>query len=195
MPRPSQLVSLPHVRQAAHDIGLTLLSFMLYWTAYQGHELIQPYVAYAQGVDLLFLPAGIKLVMIMVAGWRGALGCGLALLSVAPHFWPEQDLALLMLYAMLSVGITWLVVELMLHHRGMEPTLQGLRFWDIVLIDAFNTMLHGVTINLFFWACGLRSAELLWSATLGMALGDFLGTGAALLLVLLAAQVLVPSRR
>jgi hypothetical protein len=195
MSRPSYLVCFTHVRQAVHDVGLTLLSFVLYWSAYQGHELLMPYVSYAQGVDLLFLPAGIKLVMIMVAGWRGALGCGLALLTVAPRFWPEQDLAVLALYSALSVGVTYLVIEWLLRRRGLPQTLQGLSFWDIVVVDAFNTVLHGITVNLYFWLCGLRSADQLWSATLAMALGDFLGTGVALLLVLLAAQVLVPSRR
>ena len=194
MPRTSSLSCNPHIKQTFNDVGLTLLSFLLYWTAYQGHELILPYVAYAQGVELLFLPAGIKLVMIMVAGWRGALGCGLALLTVAPSFWPDQELAVLVLYAALSVGVTFLVAGLLLRHRGMGSTLQGLSFWDIVLIDAFNTVLHGITINLYFWAFGLRSSDELWSTTLAMALGDFLGTGAALLLVLLAAQVLVPKR-
>jgi len=190
MPRSSNPALTQPLEKTGHDVGLVLLSFLLYWTAYQGHALIHPYVSYAQGVDLMFLPAGIKLVMIMVAGWRGALGCGLALLSVAPDFWPEQELAVLSLYSALSVGVTWLVAHLMLNRRGLGPTLEGLRFWDIVLLDAVNTVLHGIAVNLYFWAFGMRSSESLWSSSLAMALGDFLGTGIVMLLVLLAAQLI-----
>jgi hypothetical protein len=195
MPRTSSLSCNPHTKQAFNDVGLTLLSFLLYWTAYQGHELLLPYVAYAQGVALLFLPAGIKLVMIMVAGWRGALGCGLALSWIATSIWPELDGALLMAYAALSVGVTWAVVSAMLRQKALGPSLEGLSFWDIVQIDAVNTVLHGIVISGFFWALGLRSGEELWPAALAMALGDFLGSGAIMLLVLLASRWLIPATR
>ncbi|MEY5100780.1 MAG: hypothetical protein RJA36_3499 [Pseudomonadota bacterium] len=195
MPCPFCLPSLPLLKQAGHDFGLILLSFLLYWTAYQWHELIVPYVAYAQGVDLLFVPAGVKLVMILVAGWRGALGCGLALLAVAPDFWPDQTLPVLTGYVALSIGVTWLVLDLLLSRRRLGPALEGLRFWDIVRIDALNTLLHGIVVNLYFWTQGLRSADMLWSATLAMALGDFLGTGVVMLVVLLVAQLLLPEQR
>ena len=56
----------------APHLGLIALSFALSRLTFELHELLTPYVAYTQGVDLLFLPAGVKLVLIMVAGWRGA---------------------------------------------------------------------------------------------------------------------------
>ena len=179
----------------AQDLGLVLLGFVLYWMAYQCHELLLPYVAYRQGVELLFLPAGVKLVMVMVAGWRGALGCGLALFSLATLFWPELEPASLAAYAALSVGMTWAVVGLMLRHKALGHTLEGLSFWDIVQIDALNSLLHGIAVNSLFWSLGLRSSEALAPTALAMALGDFLGSGVILLLVLLVARVLVPQGR
>ncbi len=172
-----------------------LLGFVLYWLAYECHELLLPHLTYAQGVELLFLPAGIKLVMVMVAGWRGALGCGLALFSLSTRFWPELDTAWLAAYAALSVGVTWIVVSLMLRHKALGEALEGLSFWDIVQIDAVNTLLHGMAVNGFFWSLGLRNSEALWSTTLAMALGDFLGSGVVMLLVLLVARFVVPVAR
>lgn len=193
---PDSGLSSPARSQAtAQDLGLVLLGFVLYWLAYQCHELLLPYVAYRQGVELLFLPAGVKLVMVMVTGWRGALGCGLALFSLATRFWPELDPVWLSAYAALSVGVTWAVVELMLSRKALEPTLEGLSFWDIVQIDALNSLLHGIAVNSLFWSLGLRSSETLASTALAMALGDFLGSGVILLLVLLLARVIVPQGR
>ena len=179
----------------AQDLGLIALGFTLYWLAYEFHELLLPYVSYAQGVELLFLPAGIKLVMVMVASWRGALGCGLALFSLSARFWPGLELHWQLGYAALSVGMTWLVVGSMLRRKALGPNLDGLSFWDVVQIDAVNTVLHGVAVNSYFWALGLRSSEALWSSALAMALGDFLGTGVVMLLVLAAARFLVPATR
>ena len=177
------------------DLGLVLLGFVLYWMAYQCHELLQPYVRYRQGVDLLFLPAGIKLVMVIVTGWRGALGCGLALFSLATRFWPELDPVSLAAYAALSCGMTWAVVSLLLRYKALGHSLEGLSFRDIVQIDALNSLLHGIAVNSLFWSLGLRSGDAVAPTALAMALGDFLGSGAILLLVLLVGRVLVPQGR
>ncbi len=179
----------------APDLGLIALSFTLYWLAYECNEWLDSYALYAQGVSLIFLPAGIKLVMLMIADWRGALGCGLALFSLLPRFWPGLELPWQLGYATLSVCMTWLVVSWMLRRKALGSALEGLSFWDIVQIDAFNTMLHGVVMNSLFWSLGLRSSEALWSSALAMALGDFLGTGVVMLLVLAAARFLVPTTR
>lgn len=178
----------------APHLGLIALSFALSRLTYELHELVTPYVVYTQGVDLLFLPAGVKLVLIMVAGWRGALGCGLALLSLSTRFWPDLEPVWLVLYSTLSVGMTWLVVCVMLRHMALGPTLEGLSFWELVQIDMLNTLLHGIAVNGYFWALGLRSSETFWPAALAMTLGDFLGAGVIMLLVLLAARLIAPAR-
>ncbi|MEN9474106.1 MAG: hypothetical protein RIS48_826 [Pseudomonadota bacterium] len=178
----------------APHLGLIALSFALSRLTFELHELLTPYVAYTQGVDLLFLPAGVKLVLIMVAGWRGALGCGLSLLSLSTRFWPGLEPVWLLCYSTLSVGITWLVVSVMLRHMALEPTLEGLSFWELVQIDMLNTLLHGIAVNGYFWSLGLRSSETFWSAALAMTLGDFLGAGVIMLVVLLAARLIAPAR-
>lgn len=178
----------------APHLGLIALSFALSRLTFELHELLTPYVAYTQGVDLLFLPAGVKLVLIMVAGWRGALGCGLSLLSLSTRFWPGLESVWLLCYSTLSVGITWLVVSVMLRHMALGPTLEGLSFWELVQIDMLNTLLHGIAVNGYFWSLGLRSSETFWSAALAMTLGDFLGAGVIMLVVLLAARLIAPAR-
>lgn len=178
----------------APHLGLIALSFTLSRLTYELHALLTPYVAYTQGVDLLFLPAGVKLVLIMVAGWRGALGCGLALLSLSTRFWPDLEPVWLLLYSALSVGMTWLVVSVMLRRMALGPTLEGLSFWELVQIDMLNTLLHGIAVNGYFWSLGLRSSETFWSAALAMTLGDFLGAGVIMLVVLLAARLIAPVR-
>lgn len=178
----------------APHLGLIALSFALSRLTFELHELLTPYVAYTQGVDLLFLPAGVKLVLIMVAGWRGALGCGLSLLSLSTRFWPGVEPVWLLCYSTLSVGITWLVVSVMLRHMALGPTLEGLSFWELVQIDMLNTLLHGIAVNGYFWSLGLRSSETFWSAALAMTLGDFLGAGVIMLVVLLAARLIAPAR-
>ena len=178
----------------APHLGLIALSFTLSRLTYELHELVTPYVAYTQGVDLLFLPAGVKLVLIMVAGWRGALGCGLSLLSLSTRFWPDLEPVWLLLYSTLSVGMTWLVVSVMLRRMALGPTLEGLSFWELVQIDMLNTLLHGIAVNGYFWSLGLRSSESFWSAALAMTLGDFLGAGVIMLLVLLVARLIAPVR-
>lgn len=187
----SSLLSWP----TPQDLALVGLGFVLYLMAYELHQVLLPYVTYVQGVDLLFLPAGIKLVMVMIGGWRGALGCGLALLLMTNHVWPELTPALQVLYAALSAGVTWLVVRQMFSHKGLGQSLEGLCFWDIVHIDAINTLLHGAVLNSFFWLLGTRSAEEWVSSVLAMALGDFLGTGVILILVLLLDRALRLSTR
>ncbi len=82
----------------------------------------------------------------------------------------------------------------MLRHMALEPTLEGLSFWELIQIDMLNTLLHGIAVNGYFWSLGLRSSETFWSAALAMTLGDFLGAGVIMLVRLLAARLIAPAR-
>jgi hypothetical protein len=56
--------------------GLALATFcgLVYYAAFFLQTMISPWVNYTQGIDWLFIPAGIKLVAFMIAGVWGFLG-------------------------------------------------------------------------------------------------------------------------
>ena len=86
---------------------LATVAAILYFVTYRFNELFDVWFLYDQGINLVFLPAGIKHLAILLGGPWGALGCFVSLFILANEFWqgvPTGDIAL---YSLVSTCATW----------------------------------------------------------------------------------------
>jgi len=154
---------------------LALAAGLAYVFTYRLNELIDPWALYAQGINLVFLPAGIKHLAILLAGPWGALGCAIALVGLATEFWSGWPVEHIALYSAISTGATWVGIRLSMRVLGIAPDLSNLQFLHLPLMDLLTTALHGFTTNAFFIGSGMKSDNFVSNA-LAMMFGDFVGS-------------------
>jgi len=93
------------------------------------------------------------------------------------------------------VGSTLLVVVVMSRLLNLEPDLKGLRFGQFLGLSLVAALFHGLAFNGYMVAIGIRrTSEWLGSAK-AMALGDFLGSGAVMLILFAAVKAIQFARR
>lgn len=154
---------------------LATVAATLYYMTYRFNELFDAWFLYAQGINLVFLPAGIKHLSILLAGLWGALGCFVSLFILALEFWqgvPTLDIAL---YSLVSTCTTWAAIAVCLKVLKLDGHLSNIRFIHLPLIDLFTTFCHGFTTNVFFVFMGMKNDDLISNA-LAMMVGDYIGS-------------------
>ncbi len=164
-------------------IALVLGSFLLYLGAFRINQTLDEYVLYAQGVALVFLPAGIKHISILIGRLWGAIGCFLALAYVTPEFWTEISLLEIFTYSGISTAATLALILAGVRILGINNDLSNLRFMHLPLLDLITTTGHSFITNAYFIADGMKVNEEFINNALGMAFGDF--TGSFIMMMLL----------
>ena len=107
---------------------LVLASGLSYWLAYRLNTFTDAWSVYDQGINLIFLPAGVKHLAILLARGWGALGCGLALLAVSFEFWHNAHPLQLVAYSTISTLASWMGVVLGLRLLQVRSDLNNLHF-------------------------------------------------------------------
>lgn len=154
---------------------LALVAGVIYFIAYRINELLDGWALYAQGINLVFLPAGIKHIAILIAGKWGALGCLMALFILANEFWSGVPVGEIALYSVISTGMTWIGILLSMRLLGINRDLHNLKFVHLPIMDLLTTAFHGFVTNLFFILAGMKSEHLISNA-LAMMFGDYAGS-------------------
>lgn len=171
-------------------LGLALGTGLLYvLTVWFNRHVIQAQDLFV-GVSIFFLPAGVKLMGLLVGRHWGALGLLGSNFLMSAFEWNGIGWPILLLMSVLWVGLTWAVVETMLRLLQLPADLSGMRFTHFIAIDATAAVLHALGFNALQLQIGVREDSQYWSAVTGMALGDFLGSGAFALMLLGAVALL-----
>lgn len=153
-----------------------------YFLTYRVNELFDGIALFAQGINLIFLPAGIKHLAILLAGAWGALGCLVALFVLAQEFWQGTSTTHIAIYCVVSTCATWMGIALSLRLMGIGKDLRQLRFMHLPMMDLITTALHGFLTNAYFMAVGMKSERWIENA-LAMMVGDFVGSFIILMLL------------
>ncbi len=154
---------------------ITLAAGVTYFLTYKVNELLDSWVLYTQGIALVFLPAGIKHIAILIAGKWGALGCLVALFVLANDFWSGVPTEQIAAYSVISTAATWIGIILSMRLLQIDQGLRSLKFMHLPLMDLITTSIHGFTTNAFFLLAGMKSENFMGNA-LAMMFGDFVGS-------------------
>jgi hypothetical protein len=135
------------------------------------------WLEYAPGVALFFLPAGVKLVALLVARAWGLLGIATAGLWTAAGVWQSAEWMALLGNVVVWVGLPYLVIHLMLRWMNIHADLSNLSYLRVMGICLAATLASSVVGNAYaVWTHTQPLADL-WGRAMAMALGDFLGAG------------------
>lgn len=184
-PNPSHLP--PPVRMKEPGVVEGLVLACACGVAYLGTFYLNAHVLQAPdvfaGVALFYLPAGVKLIAIMVCRYWGALGLWTA--NFLHTFTGWEGLALIEAFWMsvVWVGTTLMVVLMWAKYMGLREDLKNLTFSNFVWLNLIAALLHGIAFNLYMVVIDAREVNEWLSSAKAMALGDFLGSGVLMLLI------------
>lgn len=165
---------MPLTRQTLLQAGaLTALSAVLFYLFFQLNDWLTASMEHSSFVSWLFLPGGLRVVLVLVMGLSGALGIVLG--SWAVSLAEGQHWSWLVLGNGLISGLTpWLLLRVLGQSNGMRhrlPLMAPRRLIGFVLGYAIaNAVLH----HLFWWSLS-PSVWLDLQGFLPMTVGDALG--------------------
>ncbi|BDU51843.1 hypothetical protein [Limnohabitans sp. INBF002] len=173
-----QCRSLEYVKQfniTATDLAVVVASFLAFVGAFHLNQYLDRYMLYAPGVSLIFIPAGVKLLAILIGRLPAIVGLYIASVYVSTEIWHDLQTASLYLFAAVSVFSYAIAVYVVMILVGIFRNLNNLRYHHIVVLSFSASMFNSVVHNAAFLVVGVTAVDAQWATSTAMAFGDFLG--------------------
>jgi hypothetical protein len=164
-----------HFSISVTDLVVMAASCLIFMGSFHLNQYFDSYMLYAPGVSLIFLPAGIKLLAILVGRFPAIVGLYMASVYMSTKVWHDLQMVSLYLFAAASVFSYAIVAYVVLKLVGVLHDLNNLRYHHIVLLSLTASVLNGVIHGLAYSMAGVAAADVQWVTSAAMALGDFLG--------------------
>jgi prepilin signal peptidase PulO-like enzyme (type II secretory pathway) len=164
-----------HIPNPAVKIAIGIVSSFLFIYSFKLNEFFDSFALYAPGINLIFIPAGIKLLCILIGGEAAAIGLLISNVYVSMGVWDNTTVLQMVYFAFTSVGTYYLIVRVVKKLMGIDDTLRNLRYMHIVILSAVAAITNGTVHNVIYvWQDKVAAADFLAKST-AMAFGDFLG--------------------
>ncbi len=157
-----------HIATAAASGILFSLSFRL-------NQYFDEQFVYSAGISLLFLPAGVKLLAVLVGRLSAIVGLLVVGIYLGAGIWPDKSMASVVYFAIVSLMTYPIAAFGLMRLLHIRHDLSNLRYHHIVLLSLAASVLNGIVHNLLYITQGVTSSEELWQKSAAMALGDFMG--------------------
>ena len=122
-------------------------------------------------VNLVFLPAGVRILSVLVFGWPAVIGLFLGSVVTAIPFW---HLPAALVPALISSSGPAAAVLVGRHSMSLQEDLQGIQPRQMAFISMADGAFNSLPSNLFFWLQGRVASP--WQDVPPMFVGDLLGT-------------------
>lgn len=165
------------LRDTFEKTALTLISAVLFVGFFQLNDWIFSIFEYSEGISWVFLPAGFRVILVLVLGLPGALGLMLGSWFIDRDLFSQGGATLAFLNGIVG-GITpWLVLKYLTHSRWLSPHLQSLnvlQLLNMTLIFAAASALTHQLVWLLLERPHLNIWVDIWPMFVGNALGALL---------------------
>ena len=164
---------LPEVRWS--HIAIAVISGILFSLSFRLNQFFDAQFVYSAGISLLFLPAGVKLLAVLVGRLPAIVGLLIVGIYLGAGIWPDKPMSSIVYFAVVSL-MTYPVAALaVMRLFCIHRDLSNLRYHHIVWLSLAASVLNGVVHNLLYLAQDVTASEELWRKSAAMALGDFMG--------------------
>ena len=167
------MLSLPKLHPS--DIAMMVVAFLFFVGSFYLNQNLDSYMLYAPGVSLIFIPAGVKLLAILVGRMPAVMGLFIASVYLSMALWTDLQTASLYYFAVASVFSYAIAAYGVMKLLGIHRDLYNLRYWHIVVLSLAASVLNGIVHNVAYLMEGVTAIEAQWGNSAAMALGDFLG--------------------
>ena len=164
-----------NITNPLEKLGVAIASFLMFICSFKLNELSDGFALYAPGINLIFIPAGIKLVCILIGGEAAVIGLLISNVYISMGVWDQTTVLQMVYFALTSVGSYYLIVRIIKKLMAIDDTLHNLRYLHIIILAAAAAITNGVVHNVIYvWQDKGSPADFLAKST-AMVFGDFLG--------------------
>ena len=161
-------ISWSHIATAVASGVLFSLSFRL-------NQFFDEQFVYSAGISLLFLPAGVKLLAVLVGRLPAIIGLLIVGIYLGMGIWPDKPMSSIVYFAFVSLMTYPIAAFGLMHLLHIRQDLSNLRYHHIVWLSVAASVLNGVVHNWLYLTQGVTASDELWQKSAAMALGDFMG--------------------
>ena len=147
--------------------------------------------AVTTGIALVYLPAGFRLLMILLFGFWGALGIFLTNPILFVEYFGTASITETVINSGIAAFVPYLVVRACSRYFGVSSSLLELKPIHLPVLALAVSLTTPLAFNILFLLAGREPSELLLTNFTAMAFGDFVGC----LLVIGCARLLIVAYR
>ena len=155
-------------------IVLVLISAILYWGGFEVQGWLFSFTEHIPGVNWFYLPSGLRVLLVMVAGAFGATGIFLATIVIDLMHMPDIRGVMMLATALASGFGAWVALWLLRWKGVISAGLTDLTAMALLqfalLFSVFNALFHQTV-----WLLSNRSGSLFMVDVWPMFVGDLLG--------------------
>jgi hypothetical protein len=167
------MIQLPEVR--CSHIATAVASGLLFSLSFRLNQYFDERFVYSAGISLLFLPAGVKLLAVLVGRLPAIVGLLVVGIYLGAGIWPDKAMTSIVYFAIVSLMTYPIAAFGLMHLLHIHRDLSNLRYHHIVLLSLAASVLNGVVHNWLYLTQGVTTIEDLWQKSAAMAMGDFMG--------------------
>jgi len=153
---------------------LVFVSAILYWLGFELQGWLFQFTEHVPGVNWFYLPAGLRVLLVLVAGLYGAVGIFAATVVIDLLHFQSLHGVVLLLTALASGFGAWVALALMRWRKAIGSDLKGLTSAALLqyalLYSGLNALLHQA-----IWGAFSRDGALFMVDIWPMFVGDLLG--------------------
>ncbi len=164
---------LPEVRWT--HIATAVTSGILFSLSFRLNQFFDALFVYSAGISLLFLPAGVKLLAVLVGRLPAIIGLLVVSIYLGAGIWPDKPMSSVVYFAFVSLMTYPIAAFGLMHLLHIRQDLSNLRYHHIVWLSVAASVLNGVVHNWLYLTQGVTASDELWQKSAAMALGDFMG--------------------
>ena len=162
------------LRHLVEQAALALTSAVLFVLFFQLNGWVFASLAYSEGISWVFLPAGFRVILVLVFGLPGAIGLMLgswyidsASITTTAWFFPFFN-------GVVSGLTPWVVMKVLIHRGWLQPQLQSMSGQKLLQLTVIFSAASALSHQLLWWWLE-RPASNIWIDVWPMFIGNALG--------------------
>lgn len=171
-------------------IAVVAVASGIFWLA--TWQVAQAAFSFAQtesGITLIYIPAGVRLVILLIAGVWSALGIALVFPVVLLQVFPGISWQEIAVYSIIAGFVPWATVDAFCRIAGITRDLGSLRRIHLPLLAFVVSVTGALAYTAALTAFGRFPASSFLQHATAMTAGDFVGCFAVILLVRLVVAI------
>jgi hypothetical protein len=184
-----KITSIESIVTNAHiirPVTTAVTAFLFFMLSFKLNELFDSELLFVTGVNLIFIPAGVKLLCLLVGGVPAAIGLFLSSVYLSLTVWKDLPLISIIYFGIISIASYYSAVYGVVRYFKIHRDLSNLKYHHIIVLSAAASLLNGFSHNVVYWTQGVTTSENFLAKSSAMAFGDFFGCFTVVMLFNLA---------
>lgn len=162
------------LRNVLEKTALTLLSAVLFVGFFLFNGWVFSNFEYSEGISWIFLPAGFRIILVLVLGLPGALGLVLGSWLIDWDLFSQGELVLALTNGLVGGLTPWLVMKYLIKRKWLSPHLHTLNAPQLLNLTLIFAAASALTHQLV-WLLLDRPQQNIWVDIWPMFVGNALG--------------------